>query len=343
MKALFFRQHGRIENLEYGDLPEPAVGINDVLVEVKACALNHLDLWVLRGWPGLKLALPHIGGSDIAGVVSRTGAAVKNWEAGQQVVVCPGYAEGTDQWISKGEDSVSPNYKIFGEHKHGGLAQYVSVPANCLYPKPENLDFTNASAPLLSGLTAWRMLKHRANLQKGETVLIVGAGGGLNSLTIQVAKHLGAKVISLTSSEEKMQKAKKLGSDVVINYRETPQWSKEVKSLTLGLGVDVVVDNVGQATMPESLKAASRGGRIVTVGNTSGPQLEIDNRFIFGKQLSIIGSTMGSQKDFEAFYELLSSGIIKPVVDSTFRLAEGAGAYGVLEKGTQFGKVVITF
>jgi len=206
---------------------------------------------------------------------------------------------------------------------------------------PEGWDFPQAAAPLLVSLTAWRMLIHRARLRAGESVLIIGAGGGVNSMAIQIAKLAGATVYALTSSEEKMARAKELGADVVLNYREDPDWPKTLYKLTDRRGVDVVVDNVGRATLAQSMRVVARGGRIVIVGNTSGPDAQIDIRFIFGKQISIIGSTMGSHQDFRDVMALIWAGKLKPVVDRVMPLAEGKRAFELMERGEQFGKIVL--
>lgn len=341
MKALFFREHGGIEKLQFGEIAEPKIGAGEVLLRVKACALNHLDLWVLEGWPGLKLPMPHVGGSDIAGVIEKIGADVSGCKVGDEVVVNPGYADSEDEWTKRGEESLSPSYKLFGEHRSGGFAEFINVPAKCLLKKPAQFSFAESCAPLLVATTSYRMLVRRAALKAGETVLIIGAGGGVNSFSIQLAKVLGARVIALTSSPEKMKRAEALGADTVINYREQPDWSRAVRDITNKRGVDVVVDNVGAKTMQQSLLAVCRGGRIVTVGNTSGPKLEIDNRYIFTKQISLLGSTMGSAEDFRDVMDLVSSGKIKPIVDRELPLAQGADGYGLLKKGEQFGKVVL--
>lgn len=342
MKALYFEQHGEIENLRYGEIPDPTPGPDEVLVRVRACALNHLDLWVLRGWPGLKLEMPHVGGADIAGVVVTKGSEVNGWEPGTRVVLCPGFSSVEDEYTARGEDSLSPGYRIFGESCRGGLADYVCAKASCLHEIPDDFSFEEAAAPLLVGLTAWRMLLVRAGLQHGETVLIVGAGGGLNSFALQLAKHFGARVIALTSSAEKMERVAFLGADHIINYREHPDWSREVYRLTDKRGADIVIDNVGQASIERSLRAAARGGRIVTVGNTSGFSLQFDNRLVFAKQLSYLGSTMGSRSNFEELLQLLWARKLRSVIDRCLPLDAGAEAYALLERGEQFGKVVLT-
>jgi len=341
VKALCFYEHGELDVLQYTDVPDPEPGPAQVLVRVRACALNHLDVFVRQGWPGLKLEMPHWTGADVAGEIAGLSEGVTGWKVGQRVVVDPGISTREDGFTRRGEHSLSPGYVILGEQIRGGQAEYAVVPAANLMPIPEGWDFPQAVAPLLVSLTAWRMLIHRAKLRAGESVLIVGAGGGVNSMAIQIAKLAGATVYALTSSEEKMEKAHELGADVVLNYREDPRWSRTLYKMTGRRGVDVVVDNVGQATLAQSLRAVARGGRIVIVGNTSSPQAEIDIRFIFGKQISIIGSTMGTHQDFRDVMALVWAGKLKPVVDRVMPLSEGKVAFEALERGEQFGKIVL--
>ncbi len=340
MKALHFIEHGGPEVLQYGDLPDPLPGPGEALVQVKAVALNHLDLWVRQGWPGLNLPLPHIGGSDVSGLVVGYGDGAKGPAPGTRVVIDPGIVLGEDEWTRRGEESVSPHYRLLGEHVRGGCAEYVTVPSRNLLPIPDGIGFAQAAAPSLVGLTVWRMLVKRAQLKAGESVAIVGAGGGVNSFSIQVAKYLGATVYAITSTAEKMRKAEELGADYVINYREE-DWAKKLYQLSGKRGVDVVVDNVGRATLSSSMRAVARGGRVVIVGNTSGPKAEIDVRFIFGKQISLIGSTMGSHQDFCDVMELVWAGKLKPSIDRTMPLADGRAAHELLAAGRQFGKIVL--
>jgi NADPH:quinone reductase-like Zn-dependent oxidoreductase len=342
MKALCFYEHGELDVLQYDDVPDAEPGPGQVLVRVHACALNHLDIWVRRGWPGLDLEKPHWTGADVSGEVAALGKGVSDWETGQRVVVDPGLTTTEDEFTRQGEHSLSPGYMILGEHIRGGQAEYIAVPVSNLMAIPDGWDYAQAAAPLLTSLTAWRMLMNRAQVREGESVLIVGAGGGVNSMAIQIAKLAGATVYALTSTDKKAELARELGADHVINYREDPKWSKAIYKMTDRRGIDVVVDNVGQATLAQSMRAAARGGRIVIVGNTSGAKTEIDVRFIFGKQLSIIGSTMGTHQDFRQVLELIWAGKLKPVVDRVMDLSEGKAAYEILERGEQFGKIVLT-
>ena len=340
MKAVFCEQHGEIDGIQYGDVPDPQPRAGEVVVKVRACALNFLDVWVRRGWPGLKLPMPHWCGADVAGVVADLGDGVSEWDVGQRVVIDPGINSKEDEHTRSGEHSVSVDYHVLGEHLRGGAAEYVVVPAGNLASLPDGIDYPEAAAPLLVGLTAWRMLIHRAALRPGESVLVVGAGGGVNSMAIQIAKLAGARVYTVASDAAKAEKAIALGADKVIDRSEV-DWGREIFKLTDRRGVDVVVDNVGRATLATSMQAVRRGGRIVVVGNTSGPKAEIDIRFIFGKQISIFGSTMGNHQDFRVVTQLLWAGKIKPVIDQVMPLSEGIEAYRRMEAGQQFGKIVL--
>jgi NADPH:quinone reductase-like Zn-dependent oxidoreductase len=341
MKALIFYEHGDLDALKIGDVPRPEPGPGEVLVGIKASALNHLDIWVRRGWPGRKLAMPHILGADGAGVVAALGEGVTGIEVGTGCAIDPGVNLYQDDFTRRGLDSVSPGYYIIGEHAPGFHAEYAVVPATNLLPLPDDVDFAPAAAASLVFLTAWRMLIGQARVRAGESVLILGAGGGVNSAAIQIARFAGCTVYATTSSQAKAEKARELGADVVLNYRDDPEWSKAIYKLTGKRGVDVVVDNVGQATWKDSLRAVARGGRILTVGNTSGPVAEIDIRFIFGKQISIVGSTMGSHQDYRDVMALVFNGTFQPVIDRVLPFDQGVEAMAILERGEQFGKIVL--
>jgi len=342
MKAVYFEEHGDLKNLQFGDVPDPEPAPDEVLVRVRACALNHLDIWVRRGWPGLQLPKPHWCGADVAGEIAALGSAVSDWKIGQRVVVDPGICLQEDEFTRRGEDSLSPGYHVLGEQRRGGVAEMVAVPAANLAEMPKSWDFAQAAAPLLVSLTAWRMLIHRAALRAGETVLIVGAGGGVNSMALQIALLAGARVLVVAGNAEKARRAASLGAGEVIDRSRVKDWSRAVLKITGRRGVDVVVDNVGKETLPMSMKAAARGGRIVIVGNTSGPVAEIDVRYIFGKQISLVGSTMGSRQDFREVLQLIWSGKLQPVIDRVTPLSEGVEAYRALEHGEMFGKIVLT-
>ncbi len=341
MKALVFYEHGDLDALQIADVARPEPGPGEVLVGIKASALNHLDIWVRRGWPGLKLTMPHILGADGAGVVTALGEGVTGVEVGARCAIDPGVNRYQDDFTRRGLDSVSPGYYIIGEHAPGFHAEYAVVPAHNLLPLPDDVDFAPAAAASLVFLTAWRMLIGQARVRAGESVLILGAGGGVNSAAIQIARFAGCTVYATTSSQAKAEKARELGADVVLNYRDDPEWSKAIHKLTGKRGVDVVVDNVGQATWKDSLRAVARGGRILTVGNTSGPVAQTDIRFIFGKQISIIGSTMGSHQDYRDVMALVFNSAFQPVIDRVLPLDQGVEAMAILERGEQFGKIVL--
>jgi len=340
MKALYFDQHGGLDRLRFGEVEAPSVKPEEVLVRVHACALNRLDIWVLKGWPGLDLPMPHWCGADVAGEIAALGKNVTGFQVGQRVIVDPGISTREDEFTGKGLDSVSPGYHILGEQVRGGTAEYVSVPGSNLALIPDAVPYPEAAAPLLTGLTAWRMLIRQARLRAGESVLIVGAGGGVNTMALQIAKLAGATVYVVAGDANKARAAEKLGADAVID-RSVEDWGKAIDRMTAHRGVDVVVDNVGAATIATSIKAVSRGGRIVIVGNTSGPVADIDLRYLFSKQISLIGSTMGSHQDFREVTSLLWSGRLRPVIDSVMPLGEGVEAYRRMEKGGQFGKIVL--
>lgn len=340
MKAVLFYEHGGPDVLQYAEIDTPEPGLGQVLVRLKAAALNRLDLWVRDGWPGIKLEYPHIPGADGAGEVAAVGPGVSRWQAGDRVVINSNLGCGECEFCIAGQDNLCRNWELLGETRRGTYAQYVVVPAGNLYPLPEGFDEGAAASASLVFHTAWHSLIVRGNLRAGETVLVVGASGGVNTASIQIAKLAGATVYVVGSSREKLTLAEALGADYLIDRSEEDNWSKTVYRMTDKRGVDVVVDNVG-VTFPLSFRAARKGGRILTVGNTGGPKFEIDNRFIFGKHLSIIGSTMGTRQDFAAVMDLIFAGKLQPVVGQTFPLTDAARAQVALEQGEQMGKVVL--
>ncbi len=341
MKALVFHEHGTLEQVKYEDVAQPEIGPDEVLIEIKAAALNRLDLWVLAGWPGLNLKLPHIMGSDGAGIVAELGANVDGFAIGDRVAINPTKSCGACSFCLSGRDNMCQTFAILGEHVDGFFADYAAVPARNLLKMPESASFEAAAAASLVYVTAWHSLLKRGGLQAGESVLIIGAGGGVNTAAIQIAKLAGADPIYVVgSTDEKLAQAQALGADVVINRHEE-NWSKAIFKATNRQGVDIVVDNVGAATFTSSLRALKKGGRLLTVGNTSGPTFEIDNRLLFGKHLSIIGSTMGTIQDYAEVMALVFNGRLSPIIDTTLPLSEGLTALQRLQDGEVVGKLVL--
>jgi len=341
MKAVVFEAHGGPEVLKVvPDFPEPVLGPEDVMLRVRATALNHLDLTLRHGIPTLKVPLPHILGSDVAGEVAEVGDDVADLEVGERVAVNPGLSCGECESCMRGEESLCPDFKILGEHVNGGYAEFVVVPARNVARLPTDFPYEAAAAAPLAFLTAWRLLVTRAQIKPGEDVLILGAGSGVSTAAIQIAKLAGCTVFVTSSSDEKLRRAKEIGADVLVNYKAVP-WSKAVWELTGKRGVDVVLDHVGAATFKDSLRSLRKGGRLVTPGATTGGVTEIDLRTVFWRQLNILGSTMSSQREFEDVMKLVFMGRLKPVVDKVFPLEDARKAHEMLEAGEQFGKLVL--
>ena len=340
MKAIVFRQHGGPEVLQYVDVPEPEPRPNEVLVRVRACALNHLDLWVRDGLPNVPIPLPHIPGSDVAGEIARIGAEVTTLRVGQKVVLAPLVSCGKCPACVAGFDNRCRQATNLGYMIDGGCAEFVRAPeVNCL-SYPENLAFEEAAAVPLVFQTAWHMLIDRAQLQPGEDVLVLGAGSGVGSAAIQISKFFGARVIATAGSDLKLQKARQLGADHVINHK-SQKIRDEVRRITNKRGVDVVFEHVGTATWDDSLTSLALAGRLVTCGNTTGYNAKLDLRFLFSRQLSLLGSYMGVKSELHTIMKLVAAGRLKPVVDRVFPLPEAAAAHTYLESGQQFGKVVL--
>lgn len=340
MKAILFHQHGGPEVLEYTDFPTPEPGPGEVLVKLEAAALNRMDLWVRNGWPGLKLAYPHIPGADGAGMVATLGDGVTQWHVSDRVVINANLGCGHCDYCLSGQDNLCQFWHLLGETVVGTYAEYIAVPARQLYPLPEGADFHTAAAAGLVYHTAWHSLITKGKLQAGENVLIVGASGGVNTASIQIAKYAGATVYVIGSNSEKLALADLMGADYLIDRSEDENWSRTIYKLTKNRGVDVVVDNVG-TTFPLSFRAARKGGRILAVGNTGNPKFEIDNRYIFGKHLSVIGSTMGTLKDFSTVMDLVLNSKLKVAVDRAYPLKDAHSAQNRLESGKQLGKITL--
>jgi NADPH:quinone reductase-like Zn-dependent oxidoreductase len=341
MKALAFHEHGGLDRLRYQDVPDPAIGPADVLVRVRACALNHLDLFVREGLPGFKLPLPFWTGCDIAGEVAQVGTAVPDVAVGDRVAVNPNLHCGRCEFCTKGEQSLCVSYGILGEHVQGGLAEYVRVAGDKVLKLPEHVKYEDAAAFILVNMTAWRMLVTRARLRAGEDLLVLGVGGGVSSTAVQIGKLCGARVWVTSSSDDKLARARALGADECINHARE-DWAQVVWERTGKRGVDVVLENVGAATWKGSLRALAKGGRLVTCGATSGPIGETDIRVVFWKQVSIIGSTMSSNAEFEDVMRELFRGRLRAIVEAVMPLQEGVEAQRRLSEGRQFGKIVLT-
>lgn len=338
MKAVIFHEHGGIDVLKYEEVPDLEISPDEVLIRVKACALNHLDIWVRRGIPGI--SLPHISGSDVAGIVEKVGDRVKDVKRGQRVIANPSLSCGRCEYCIQGEDSLCVSYKILGEQVDGGYAELIKLPGQNVIPIPDDISFEEAAAVPLVFMTAWRMLVTRAKLRPGEDILILGAGGGVASAAIQIAKLCGARTFVTASTSEKLKKAEELGAELLINYAEV-DFDREVRRLTDRRGVDVVLDNVGADTWLKSLRSLAKNGRLITCGATTGANPQTDIRYIFWNQLQIIGSTMGTKKELLDVLKLVWAGKLKPVIARVFPLEEAPEAQKMMERREQFGKLIL--
>ncbi len=347
MKALIARGHGDLSQLEVADVPHPSiVDPGDVLVRLEAAALNHLDLWTLRGLPGLSLEFPHIIGADGAGVVDDAGPHVSRVRPGDRVMINPGISCYQCESCLVGEHSLCESFALLGEHRPGTIGEYVVVPEQNLLHVPElpdshtELSWPEAAAFSLVTLTAWRMLRTKARVQQGETVLIWGIGGGVSSAALAIAKLAGASVFVTSSSDAKLGAAHELGADVTLNH-DSQDVVKEVRALTDKRGVDVVVENVGAATWEQSLQLLARGGRLVTCGATTGPKVSVDVRRMFWHQWTLMGSTMGNAAEYAEIVRVLGQGQLRPVIDSAYPLDRAVDAFHRLEAAEQIGKIVV--
>jgi NADPH:quinone reductase-like Zn-dependent oxidoreductase len=340
LKAAIFKQHGGPEVLEYADVPEPQIRANEVLVEVRGCALNHLDIFVRRGMPGIEIPLPHILGCDVSGVVREVGELVTWVKPGDEVMVQPGVSCGHCEACLSGQDNLCREYDMIGYRRDGGYAELVAVPGVNLIPKPPQLSWEEAAALPLVTVTAWHMLVTRANVQPGENVLVHAAGSGVGSVAIQIAKLRGARVLTTASSDEKLAKARELGADVTLDYTKE-DWPKEVRRLTDRKGVDVVVEHTGAATWPGSISSLKNNGRLVTCGATSGFDARTDLRQVFYRHLTLLGSFMGSKAELLEAMKFVRDGKIRGVVDRVLPLSEARLAHEAIEDRAQFGKIVL--
>ena len=340
MKAVVFAQHGGPDVLEYKEVPDPKPQRGEVLIEVKATSINHIDIFLRRGMPGMKIPLPKIVGSDAAGIVRELGPDVTGLAPGQRVTINPGISCGRCEFCVAGFGSQCLSYAMVGENRDGAYAGFVAVPAHIVLPIPDSVSFEEAAAAPLVFLTAWSMMVVKGNIRPAEDVLIIGAGAGVGIAAIQIAKMVGCRVFATASTSEKLEKARKLGADVLINYT-TDEFDKKIRELTDRRGVDVVVDYVGADTWVRSLRSARKGGRVLTCGATTGFAPQTDLRQIFFRQLQVIGSTMGSHREFLEVMKCIFSGKLRPVIDRVLPLSEAAKGHELIERRNVFGKIVL--
>jgi NADPH:quinone reductase-like Zn-dependent oxidoreductase len=340
MKAARFHQHGPPDVIVWEDAPDPVLRPGHVRVRVRACALNHLDLWQRRGLDRVTIPLPHIAGADVAGEVLETGESVRDCRPGQRVMLQPGLSCGVCAACLAGFDNQCPRYDVLGYQSDGGYAEQVVVPAANVIALPASRPFVEAAAFPLTFLTAWHMLFARARLVEGETVLVVAAGSGVGQAAVQIARHAGARVLATAGGEADRARAATLGATDVIDHYEDDVVAR-VRAATDRRGVDVVIEHVGQATWERSLRCLARGGRVVTCGATTGHETVLDLRHLFARQLSLLGSYMGTKAELLRAAKLFGAGVFTPVVDRTFPMADAGRAHEFLESSQQFGKVVL--
>ena len=340
MKAVRFHEHGGPEVLRYEDAPDPKILANEVLVKVKACALNHLDLWLRMGVRRWQLPMPHIVGADISGEVAEVGSLVTRVKPGDRVLLSPGISCGQCEQCFQGLDSACRSYTLYGLLVDGGYAEYVRAAEMNVIPIPGDLDFDEAAAVPLVFVTAWHMLFTRAALKPGEDVLVIGAGSGVGMAATQICKLVGARVIATAGADWKLEKARELGADEVINHSKQ-SIAEEVKRLTAKRGVDVVFEHVGAAVWEDCFESLATYGRLVTCGTTSGPEVKLNMQVLYGRQRSILGSFMGSKSELLAVLKFIGERRLKPVIDSCFPLAEARGAQEKMESRNFFGKILL--
>jgi len=338
MKAVRIHEFGGPEVLKYEDAPDPVLRKDHVLIRIRACALNHLDLWVRKGLPGVQL--PHILGSDIAGEVAECGEYVTELRPGTRVLLAPMVFCNHCEQCNAGQHNLCPKFAVLGNGVDGGNCELIAVPRVNVIPIPDSLNFTDAASVPLVFLTAWHMLIGRAHLRPGQTVLVLGAGSGVGSAAIQICKMFSAEVITTAGDERKLEKARELGADYTINHYQQ-KIGDEVRRITGKRGVDIVFEHVGVATWPDSVRSLKPGGTLVTCGATTGYEASLDLRVLFAKQLSLLGSYMGAMGELDEVLKHVFAGKLKPVVDRTFPLAETRAAHEYLAASEMFGKVVL--
>jgi NADPH:quinone reductase-like Zn-dependent oxidoreductase len=340
MRAMAFAQHGGVDVLQLMDLPRPTPEDDEVVVQVKACGLNHLDLWVRSGLP-TPIPMPHIGGCEVAGVVFEVGRKVHDLKPGQRVLISPGQADPSSEWCNRTLDSCAPDYHIHGYQTQGGFAEYSKAKAWDVIPISESWSFVEWAAVPLTFVTAWNMLHHKGQVRANDEVVVFGASSGVGTAAIQIAKAAQAHVFAVAGSEEKLKKAEELGADVLLNY-QTQDIGKEVRKATGGRGADIVIEHVGAAVWAQALKCLGRNGRLVTCGATTGSKVEIDLRFFFTQQHQILGAYMGARHELLQCLRLLDRRVFRPVVDSVFPLEQLREAQLRMERREMFGKIVVT-
>jgi NADPH:quinone reductase-like Zn-dependent oxidoreductase len=340
MKAIAITGQGGLDKVQYMDIERLTLGTREVLVETRAAALNHLDIFVRNNLETLKLVAPHVAGADGAGVVAEVGSGVETIKAGDRVLINPALNCGVCEFCQAGEQSLCVRLGIMGESCPGTFAEYFKFPQDNVHPVPEGFSWEEAAALPLVFVTAWRMLISKAAIKPGEDILILGIGGGVSTAVLQIVTAIGLRVFVTSSSEDKLQQAKKLGAAAVINYK-TQDFAREIRSLTDRRGVDVVVDSVGGDRYANSLASLAKGGRLVTCGATAGARPQTDLQRIFWNQLSVFGSTMGNRREFAEMRNFVRKRGVKPVIDQVFPLTEGAKAFARMEEGKQFGKIVL--
>jgi len=341
MKAAVIHEHGGLNCVKVEEVAEPKAGEGEVVLEVRSAALNHLDIWIRTGKTGLKLEMPHVIGSDAAGVIVEVGPGTHGVSIGDKVILNPGLSCGYCESCYRGEHSECASFGLMGMTRPGTFAEKVAVPFCNVLPKPAHLNFDEAASLALAYQTAWRMLMTRACLKIGETVLIHGIGGGVALAALQLAKLTGAEVVVTSSSDEKLTRAKAIGADHTINYKSVDDVGKRVKEITRGRGVDVVCDTVGANTWNINFGSVRRGGRIVLCGVTTGAEAKTDLRALYWNQLTILGSTMGSNEDFRKMLKAVATAELKPIIDSVRPLENIRDAMGRMEAAGQFGKIVL--
>ncbi len=338
MKAVRFHEFGGPEVLKFEDVPEPQLRKDQVLIKVKACALNHLDLFIRKGLPGVKL--PHINGSDVSGDIAEVGEYITDLKVGQRVLLAPMTFCNHCKACTSGQQNFCPQFSVLGYMNDGANCEYIAVPRVNVLPIPDELTYDEAASVPLVFVTAWHMLVSRCNIKPGDTVLVLGGGSGVGSAAIQICKLFNARVIATAGDEAKLERSRELGADYLINHYQQ-KIADEVKKITNKAMCDIVFEHVGKATWNESMKSLRPGGQIVTCGATTGYEASFDIRFLFARQLSFLGSFMGTMGDFHEAMKHIFSGKLKAVVDKSFPLREAAAAHERLEKSEQFGKVVL--